>query len=206
MNVTLLLAFPFNSFSQEQAAAPTYKDGDFWVFRITNNDRMGTNSARREGEYQVSYVGRALKVSRLVGEETGDVESLGGNLRGMFGIESKNKRYQYLQFPLIVGQTWTRDYEYSGSQGRGQFALRRRTAKQSVVGLEQITTPAGTFRTFKIESDRIGAGQGGDVLVLLYHYSAETKSIVKLLMSRSGQAGQDRGQTEIELIKFGTAP
>ena len=102
-----------------------------------------------------------------------------------------------------MGQTWTREYQYRGYSGP-KTVFRRITAKQSVVGIEQITTPAGTFRTFKIESVAIGAGQGREVL--LYHYSPESKSIVKFLMSRSGEAGTDREQTEIELVKFGTAP
>lgn len=204
VNVTLLLAFPFNSFSQEEVAAPIYKDGDFWVFRVTQSDRIGTSSTRRDGEYQVSYADRRFKVSRLLGDETDTVESRGDDLRGLLGIESKNKQFQYLQFPLFVGQTWSREYQYSGGEG-GRYALRRRTAKQSVVGIEQITTPAGTFRTFKIESDRIGAGLGGEVLVLLYHYSPGSKSIVKFLMSWSGERGAYLGTTEIELIKFGTA-
>lgn len=41
---------------------------------------------------------------------------------------------------------------------------------------------------------------------LLYYYGPESKSIVKFLMSRSEQNGADRGKTEIDLIKFGTAP
>ena len=65
----------------------------FPVVTVTQRARLGSDSRRRDGEYQLSYADRRFKVSRLVGDETDDVESLGGELRGMLGIESKNKQF-----------------------------------------------------------------------------------------------------------------
>ena len=205
VNVTLLLTFPSNNFSQEQVAAPVYKDGDFWVFRVTQSNRIGMDTARLEGDYQISYASGEAKFLELTGSEKIEMTQNINELQGMLGIDQKDKIFQYLQFPLVVGQKWTREYQYRGYSGT-KTVVRRRTASQSVVGIEQITTPAGTFRTFKIESEPIGAGEGGEVWILRYHYSPETKSIVKFLMTRSGLRGEDRGKTEIELIRFGTAP
>ena len=56
VNVILLLAFSFNSFSQEQVPAPIYKDGDLWVFRVTQSNRVGTASARLEGDFSTTTV------------------------------------------------------------------------------------------------------------------------------------------------------
>ena len=204
VNVTLLLAFPSNNFSQEQVPAPVYKDGDFWVFRVTQSERTGTSTARLEGDYQITWAGSGPKFFELTGSEKVEMSVNLNELQGMLGIDQKDKRDQYLQFPLFAGQKWTREYQYQGYSGR-RSVTRRRTARQGVVGLEQITTPAGNFHTLKIESEPIGVGEGGEGLVLLYYYSPETKSIVKFRMRRLGEKGDDRGATEIELIKFGTA-
>lgn len=69
VNLTLVLAFPFNGFSQEQVLAPTYKDGDFWVFRVTQSDRLGTSTARLEGDYQVYYTSGGFRFFQLSGGE-----------------------------------------------------------------------------------------------------------------------------------------
>ena len=82
-------------------------------------------------------------------------------------------------------------------------------ATTNVTGMEEVTTPAGTFRTFMIERHERGIRMGGDAgrgegrlagrLLYTYSYSPSTQSIVKYSLL-TGQ----RGTREIELISFKT--
>ena len=102
-----------------------------------------------------------------------------------------------LNFPLTVGKQWTRDYKgtYIGSS-----RTMARKVTYEVKGIEQVTTPAGTFRAFKLESDDRAAPR--DFWVTNYWYSPETKSIVKFQFDATA-GGQEQGlKRDIELIKF----
>ncbi len=203
VNVTLLLAFPFNSFSQEQAPAPSYKDGDFWVFRITRTDRPGATSTRRlDGDYEVSYAAGGLKAFQLTGSEKVEMTERISCLQGMVGLDVKDIEFQLLRFPLSVGQKWTR--EWRGRIPTGPYVLSGRKAEHRVVGDEQIATGAGSFRAFKVESELVTTTGGRGVFI--YYYSPEAKSVVKFAETFVYPQGNLFGKTEVELIEFGTAP
>ncbi len=203
VNVTLLLVFPFNSFSQERTPAPIYKDGDFWVFRVTQSDRISTDSRRLEGDYQISYAAEGLNFFYLTGTEKTEIDRGTDILKRMVGIDVKNTRYQYLQFPLFVGQKWKREYNVAGTGDRGQYALTQITAEHRLVGIDQFIIAAGTFRAVRINSTVVF--QSGNIDEV-YFYSPQTKSIVKYNYHNYVGRGSGRGKTDIELIKFGTAP
>jgi hypothetical protein len=56
---------------------------------------------------------------------------------------------QGVRLPLTVGKTWRIEYEARNIQSGAVF---RTTGLSKVAGQETVTTPAGTFETFKIES------------------------------------------------------
>ena len=69
-------------------------------------------------------------------------------------------------------------------------------SKAEVTKLEDVTTPAGSFRAFKIE--RLDTGAGKLRWDRVYYYSPQTGSIVKYhLGTASGH------EHDIELVKFG---
>src|SRR5262249_56449084 len=105
-----------------------------------------------------------------------------------------------LDFPLTVGKKWSRDYKTAYVGGTKQI---ERKVSYEVKGIEQITTAAGTFRAFKLESDD-RAGQR-DYWVTTYWYSPETKSIVKSIFDSSAGEQTVGLQRQIELIKFAPA-
>lgn len=82
-------------------------------------------------------------------------------------LESKE---QHFNFPLWVGKKWN-GWELLG---------RWRDSHCTVTGIETVTTPAGTFETYRIE--RI-VWMFVDILNIydteVYFYSAETRSVVK---------------------------
>ena len=72
----------------------------------------------------------------------------------------------------------------------------------SVTGIEQVSTPAGDFRAFKLEKeDKAATGQYP--WVSTYLYSPQTKSVVKSSFY-SAQSGAGL-KIDMELIKFGSA-
>lgn len=123
-------------------------------------------------------------------------------LQGMVGLDAKDPQYQYLRFPLVVGQKWTREYR---TRAPGpSYGLYARRAEHRVVGVEQIATDAGAFRAFKIESELVTSYGGRGVYI--YYYSPETKSVVKFTVTDTDPRGSSSATREVELIKFGTAP
>ena len=66
-----------------------------------------------------------------------------GNIRVMLMSESSS---QYLQFPLSVGKKW--DLDYTAVIAGRSTPIK---SKAEVTKLEDVTTPAGSFRAFKIE-------------------------------------------------------
>ena len=104
-----------------------------------------------------------------------------------------------LKFPLSVGQKWT--YEYTTRPPSSKYD-QHRAAEVNVIGMEQVTAPAATFKAYKLirsESWAVGSkreSRGGSTTT--YFYSPETRSIVK----SSSAAENNLGTVETELIKF----
>jgi hypothetical protein len=77
---------------------------------------------------------------------------------------------QYYNFPFWVGKAW---------KGR-QWLAHWDYYDCTVTGMEKITTPAGTFETFRIEREmKALAGEWNYYDTEIYYYSPETRSIVK---------------------------
>jgi hypothetical protein len=105
---------------------------------------------------------------------------------------------RYLKFPLIVGQKRTEEFE---TRVRGTNRRERRTAETSVIGIEDITSSAGAYQTFKIETNGWCGGKACGKWI--YFYSPQTKSIVKC----NYQATLGSTATwEVDLIEFSPVP
>jgi hypothetical protein len=94
----------------------------------------------------------------------------------MVAIEQEGN--QFLQFPLFVGKQW----DVSEDTGRSrQFRTTveiMRNVHSRVTGFEEVTTPAGTFKAFKIETTATEGKRG--LFSRTVFYSSETRSVVKL--------------------------
>jgi len=187
--IATLVLGAFSVVAQEQAEAPTYKDGEIWQFKMVEKGMAVQTNAAVERNFTVSFsAGRVTVRPRFL-----EVR------RMLAAIEDER---QYLQFPLFVGKTWQMSYRDGPV---------RWSATMSVTGLEDVTTAAGNFRTFIIVRKDKGFRSGGDAgrgdgrlfghLYYTYYYSSQTQSIVKYSFANG------RGGTrEIELIKFGRDP
>jgi hypothetical protein len=137
-----------------EASAPVFLPGEEWTFAFSDrldprNDRLYTQvvtSAPTGGSTTLNVNnGRAL----MVLDQNANVVSAGS--------ESYEPSDGKLQFPLSVGKSWSGTYIYKNGTWE---AHAERHAK--VVGIEQITTPAGTFDTFRIEQSVGWTGEFGN--------------------------------------------
>ena len=80
-----------------------------------------------------------------------------------------------LNFPLIVGQKRTEEFE---ARIRGTNRLERRISEISVVGIEPITSSAGAYQTFKIETNHWCGGKSCGRYI--YFYSPPNKKHRKI--------------------------
>src|SRR5262245_57804021 len=195
--IGFVVATALNLFAQEQANKPTYKDGDFWQYKVTEKGFLTQNSRALNGVYELTYRPDRIAI-RLEGGEKSEVQQAVGELRRMLAIDDDR---QFLQFPLSVGKTWSTQYRQEASNG-----VRNLTTETNVTGLEEIATPAGKFSAFKVE--RWGSsggvpprGKGPSSrprhFQWTYYYSPQTQSIVKYVYE-----DEDGSTREIELVKF----
>jgi len=186
--------------AQEQAPAPTFKEGDTWQFHISRKGQIGTSTDLTEGLYEVSVTQGAVKLYQVDGSKRTEIPiQSDGPTQGLLRLVGKSEQRPDLKFPLSVGQTWT--YQYETRPPTSKFN-QRRSAEVNVVGIEEVTTPAAKFKVYKLtksESWTVGSirvQRGGSTTT--YFYSPETRSIVK----SSNVNENNPGTIETELIKF----
>jgi hypothetical protein len=188
--IGVLLILAFKVFAQE-AQAPVYKEGECWVFRSVSKNFQGYVSGvlaiPGNGDHKICFL------------EGGFFETDGGT-RARIPTDSvwNNILYMretlHLKFPFIVGQKRTNEFE---TRIRGTNRRQRGTAESSIIGIEQITSPAGTYQAFKIETNHWCGGKSCGKWI--YFYSPETKSVVKF----NYQATLGSTATwEIDIIQF----
>ena len=182
--------------AQDKAQAPSFKNGDFWRFKVTVLSKAVGSSSNLldDGIYEVSYSSGQFGVFKLNGEQKEElVQNQTGGILSLIG--RKNNRD--IKFPLVVGQKWNYRYERTAVGARKSFES---NVTIEVSGAEQMTTGAGTFRTFKLEKDDRTGPKG--FWTTVSYYSPETKSFVKQLFDSQSETGTGY-KREIELVKFG---
>jgi hypothetical protein len=190
------------AFAQEQAETPVFQEGDTWQFKVTDKGFQESSSVSVR-TYEITYTNGDFQtyVFRAKRKQTVGSDAQRDHLLSLLGKAEAEARKAYLQFPLFVGKEW-----------RVQYYIKPRSRKLlmggnvSVTKMEDVSTPAGNFRTFKIEREDNGmvAIGVGDLWNWSFkstsYYSPETRSIVRLQWETTGDA---RPQTrEVELIAF----
>jgi hypothetical protein len=184
--------------AQEQVPAPVHKEDDTWQFKFSRKGQIASSTDQlNEGVYELSVLQGDVKLYESNGDQRSEIPIRPGLLR-LIGKSEENRRPE-LKFPLSVGQKWTYDYQVRPPNSRRD---QKRSVEVSVAGIEQVTTPAGTFKAYKlIRSESWSstglAGTGGSNTTI-YFYSPETRSIVK----SSTVNDNNPGTLEFELIKF----
>ena len=122
--------------------APLLKPGDAWTYRTL--DRWKDEEIKRE-TYTVFAVRAFGYVVELTegGSASAKRRRWSQDLNGLRTPDDVEKDVGWWKFPLTVGNHW----ESVGPWGRaGRTEIARKVA-----GTERITTPAGTFDTYRIE-------------------------------------------------------
>jgi hypothetical protein len=187
-------------FAQEQAPAPVHKEGDTWQFNIFRKGQVASSTELNEGMYEVSVTQGIVKLYQIDGGQKIEkpIEPDRPTQAFVRLIGKSDNQRPTVKFPLSVGQKWTYEYEFRPVASK---LNQRRSAEVNVVGIEQVTTPAGSFKAYKlIRNENWARGWRGSLGsgTTTYFYSPETKSIVK----SSSLNDDNPGTTEIELIKF----
>ena len=186
--------------AQDQAPAPSFKDGDTWQINRTAKGQRTSSSERVTGIYDLVFSQGQVKVYEVNGNQKTEMdiksEGPGSGLTSLIGIQEDRPS---LNFPLSVGQKWS--YEYVnrpiGAREDVKFFV-----EVTVSGIEQVTTPAGSFKAYKLVRNQQRRAGGRTVkwisTTTTYFYSPDTKSVVKsTTVSDDGP-----GTTDTELIKF----
>lgn len=179
------------AFSQDEASKPSYKNGETWTYTVKESGSVGSSSRSLNGTYEVSIVDGKIKAVVVKGADKEELEPRPQALLNLLPFGSPN-----LQFPLTVGKQWT--FDYKGTYVGSNKPVARKITYE-VKGIEQVTTPAGAFRAFKLESDDRAGPR--DYFTTTYWYSPETRSIVKSKFDGSSGGQQTGLQREIELTK-----
>lgn len=198
--VVALLSCISSGLAQEQAAPPSFKEGDTWQFRLAQKGQTVSTSERFTGIYELVFAQDQVKVYEVNGDQKIAVDvKLDGPGAGLLANIGKHEARPSLKFPLSVGQKWTYEYETTPAGAR---APQKRSAEVNVIGIEPITTAGGSFNAYKLVRTEQWQGGGKKVVwiknVVTYFYSPETRSVVK-----STSLNENSGATsETELIKF----
>jgi hypothetical protein len=187
-------------FAQEQAPVPSFKEGDTWQFNTIRKGQLANSTDQNEGIYELTVTQGVVKIYDVNGGQKNERSvQPDGPTQILLTLVGKSDQQQDLKFPLSVGQKWT--YKYV-TRLLGDKSNQRRSAEVDVVGMEQVTTPGGSFKAYKLiknESASSGSQVGGTSNVTTtYFYSPETRSIVK----SSRVVDNNPGTVETELIKF----
>jgi hypothetical protein len=190
----VLLIPDFKVFGQE-AQAPVYKEGECWLFRSVSKNFQGYVSGVLampvNGDHKICFLDRKFFEVDGGTKSQLSTDSLWNNILYM-------RENLPLKFPLIVGQKRTEEFE---TRIRGTDRRQRRTAESSVLGIEDITSPAGAYQAFKIETNHWCGGKSCGRYI--YFYSPQTKSVAKY----NYQATLGSTATwEVDLIQFSPVP
>ena len=183
-------------FAQDQAPAPNFSEGDFWQFKVTEKGFIGYSSEAGDAVYELVYSQSGIKMLRLFGDQKEELDRQASfPVLALLGL---SKGQEDLRFPLSLGQKWTYEYKFTPRGARRANVV---SVEISVMGSEDVTTPAGTFRALRIHKDEGWSRPGGGRTqqITTYFYSPQTKSIVKSKME-----SEDGARREVELIKYGS--
>lgn len=204
LTFTISLLICTISFGQEQAPAPVIKDGTFWQFRATRENWYQSTSTALAGDYEVLYQNSQLKVFKLDGASREEITGVGADeLKRMISLGQDQRKY--FDLPLFEGKKRSASYTESGSPSA------RTNVTYEVKGIEDVSTPGGNFRTFRIEGGARTSVTGNNYSFMvdrkyLQFYNTDVQSIVKFHFETKSASGADSPSIrEIELIKFGPA-
>jgi len=199
---------PVQSFAEEPIVArPRVKVDDTWKYSVRRTDAQ-QRSRENVYDFKVTFVGpTAIKaVSTMAnGEEIDTTWTPEWNVVTDGRAGSFYPDTGLLKFPLQPGATYSTKYEVVRPR-QGQFDSKL-AVNMKVVGWQQITVKAGTFRALKLEGtgtyERVDKVKGGAGTI---HYSIwyvpEIQRWAKFDFETKDQSGKVNQAQSEELLSF----
>lgn len=181
--------------------------GDHWTYE-TRDEITGKITATRENVI-TEVAPSAISVRfRKLGASNNNEDNFAVYDRSWNMVEGRPWRYSPndgsgIQSPLAIGKTWpVRTNNVNSANG----SVWRRSGTSKVVGEESVTTKAGTFDTFKIETTFTGTNVNNpmlknEVTAITWYAPAIDHWVKRTFVSRANQHLQINN--EMELIEYG---
>lgn len=184
--------------AQEKVEAPVWNVGDKWTYKSTSGGTW-TNEVvdakedlyivRTEGVQDLNgYDKKTMNVTYLI-EQSGRKVKATSSFKKLF------------DFPLVVGKKWT-DRTYSKPAGWTLEVTYINDFK--IEGIEQVTTPAGTFKAYIIhfKQTNMAVTSGTRDGWIRYWYSPDVKTWIKREVEKSSFWARVRWLQDAELISY----
>jgi len=177
----------------ERYVAPAL--GSTWESMRHDTGSYGSGSAKMPGRRgERSYEGQQVLTFEspagvIVARQTGDWV---GIFNGDKPVITWDPPLTW-QWPLEVGKTWTREQRMTIHAAKATVSY---SVTQKVEAYEDVTVPAGTFKTFKVST----VTSLGDENIAWF--SPELGIFVKQSLKRTGKHRQGAGTREIELLSY----
>lgn len=181
--------------------------GDHWTYDIRDEIAGKITATREHVVTEVTPTAISIR-SRKLGATNNNEDGFAVYDRSWNLVEAAPWRYSPhdgsgIQSPLTVGKTWpVRTNNINGANG----AVWRRSGISKVVGEESVTTKAGTFDTFKIETTFTGTNVNNptlknDVTSTTWYAPAIDHWVRRTFVSKANK--HLRTNNLIELIEYG---
>ena len=184
--IAVLLAFSLPQFAYGQKLeAPDYKDGEWWVFQNKRSDRPSSKN-------RITFKGGEF-------DRTGTTTPLANST--ISPVYLKDSKKKPLDFPLVKGKKWSYRYLWENPRSGREYW---RYVEVEVIGpaSDPLKTAAGKFKVIEIrKTDNTSFKARYAETKYIYFYSAETKSIVKIIQDWESRDGSPRHR-ELELIEY----
>ena len=186
------------SMAQEKCDAPTYRIGDTWKYR--------TESGKFWSEKVAKIEDNLVYIEYIEGKHTRglDAKTLQSKIEiDRSGVKRKIPESEALfyDFPLYVGKKWSKTIRgTTWPDDVNAFYL----MDSRVIAFEEITVPAGKFKTFKIEVVQSASGTTNSASVYFW-YSPDVKQNIKVKFGTSYGPWRITS-IDYELFSYGLTP
>ena len=214
--ILVVAALPAAAAAEDRVDRPELRAGDRWTYRFVRSGPKVKNPKARVYELVVTFVGPKAMQSVQTQPDGKQIDTtwtpewnVVNDMRsGSFYPDSGTFR-----FPLRPGATYTSTYEVARPKADKTDA--RETLEVRVVGWEEVTVPAGTFRALRVEatgtSQRLDLPARGrrharnpGTLRYVYWYVPQVKRWAKMTMEGFDGRGEPGSRETEELIFYGS--
>lgn len=205
-----LLACGLAARAADEAAVerPQLKAGERWTYRYSRTGPRVRNPGTRVYELVITFVGpKAIESVQTMrsGKEIDTTWTPEWNLVNDLRSGSFLPDSGTFRFPLRQGARYSSSYEVLRPKAEKTDA--RQTLEVNVVGWEEVTVPAGTFRALRLEAtgtsrrlDRETRRPGS--LHYVYWYVPEVKRWAKMTLQGSDSRGVPGAEETEELLSY----